>query len=126
MAWTTKVLLVEDDPPSALYAKTVLDAAGCSVRHVSDGIEATEFAVQSRFDLILLDFHLPNRKGPDIARLIRIAEAINRRTPTPIVGITARAMPDEVQAFLGAGLDEVVTKPLSIEQLHSVLRRWAP
>lgn len=126
MPKTRRVLLIEDDEPSALYVATVLELAGCSVRKISDGVEATEVALQDRFDVILMDFHLPNRQGSEVARLIRIAESLSGGTPRIIVGITASAMPHEVEAFHKSGMDDVMTKPLSMEQLHEMLDRWVP
>lgn len=122
----TRVLLVEDDELSALYATTVLELAGCAVRHVRDGVEATDAAIQDRYDLVLMDYHLPSREGAEVTRLIRVAESLSGRAPTRIIGVTASAMPHEIQACRNAGMDDVMTKPFSVEQLNAVLGRWVP
>src|SRR4051794_30220412 len=120
----SRVLLVEDDMTNMLVATGALELYGCQVVTVSNGEQALG-AVQamaalrdsghasdaSAFDLVLMDFHMPVMDGLQATRAIRAWEARTQRLPLPIVAITASAMPDERQACMAAGMDDVLVKP---------------
>jgi signal transduction histidine kinase/ActR/RegA family two-component response regulator len=117
-----RVLVVEDDPVSALVARRMVEAAGLSCDVVGDGDTAVTTALAARYDLILMDGNLPGRDGYDAARAIRAAErgvATARRVP--IVALTATSAPHERTRALEAGMDDHLHKPLDPARLAALL-----
>lgn len=115
-----RVLLAEDDPISAILARTLLAREGCEVDHVANGEAAIEAAGSAAYDLILMDVRMPRLSGMEAARRLRA-----QGSPTPIVALTADAFEDDRRACLAAGMDDFLVKPLAPEALRGVLTRWA-
>jgi CheY-like chemotaxis protein len=120
-----RVLLAEDNNSNALLADAALRHFHCEVHLVNDGAAAVEAARQHVFDLIFMDYHMPVLDGLHATHAIRHFEAQQRRPRTPIVAITASAMPSERQQCLAAGMDDVLVKPFILKELERMLRRWA-
>jgi signal transduction histidine kinase/ligand-binding sensor domain-containing protein/DNA-binding NarL/FixJ family response regulator/HPt (histidine-containing phosphotransfer) domain-containing protein len=115
------VLLVEDEPVNAAVAQGYLAALGCTSVWVKDGAEAITRHATERFDLVLMDLNMPNLDGFATARLIR------QRAPSgrlPIVAVTANDGVDRRDSCLAAGMDDMLSKPYSLEDCARVLRRW--
>jgi CheY-like chemotaxis protein len=74
----------------------------------------------TRFDLVLMDCHMPEMDGFEATRRIRGAENGRR---IPIVAMTANSMTGASEQCLDAGMDDYIAKPVSMKQLHTVLRR---
>jgi signal transduction histidine kinase/CheY-like chemotaxis protein len=121
-----KVLVVEDDPVSALVARRMVEAAGLSCDVVGDGDAAITAALGIRYDLILMDGNLPVRDGYDATRAIRRAErstgpdGVEARR-VPIVALTATTAPHERTRALEAGMDGHLHKPLDPSRLAAIL-----
>lgn len=120
-----RVLLAEDDDSNALLADAALRHFRCDVRLVSDGAAAVAAATREAFDLIFMDYHMPVLDGLHATHEIRRFEAETRQRRTPIVAITASAMPAERQQCLAAGMDDVLVKPFVLKELERMLQRWA-
>lgn len=120
----TRVLLVEDDDPSALVAGSALRMYGCDVLRVADGAEAADRANESAFHIIFMDYHLPGLDGIAATQRIRLFERETGRAAVPIIGLTASAMRHERQACLEAGMDDVLLKPFRFEELHGLIDKW--
>jgi CheY-like chemotaxis protein len=88
---------------------------------VGDGLMAVEAFKAARFDVVLLDMQMPELDGPDAARAIRAVEAQTGRQRTPIVALTANALPHHVAACMVAGMDGHVAKPLQPQALYETL-----
>ncbi|MFN3513841.1 MAG: ATP-binding protein [Phenylobacterium sp.] len=109
------ILVAEDHPLNRLVASLVLQEAGLRFELVEDG-EAAVAAVRSgRFDLVLMDVHMPRLDGLEATRAIR--RLPGRAGRLPIIAVTANASPEEAQACREAGMDDVVSKPISAEAL---------
>jgi CheY-like chemotaxis protein len=78
-------------------------------------------AAGSPYDVILMDVRMAGLDGLEATRRIRSAEAANGWRRTPIVALTANALPEHRDACLGAGMDGFVTKPLDRERLEAAL-----
>ncbi|MCH2165401.1 MAG: response regulator, partial [Marinovum sp.] len=91
---------------------------------VADGPSALEIAMVMPFDLILLDISMPNVDGIEVARLLREHEGPNQNTR--IVAQTAHASPSDHDAFAEAGMDSVLIKPITLEQLRKVFEAPSP
>jgi CheY-like chemotaxis protein len=114
-----RVLLAEDNPISAMLARTLLEREGCAVDHVADGEAAVEALGRGRYDLALMDVRMPVMGGKAATAAIRAAGVA-----TPVVALTANAFEDDRLACLAAGMDDFLVKPLTPEALRAALARW--
>ncbi|SDF89880.1 ATP-binding protein [Dyella sp. 333MFSha] len=115
-----RVLLVEDDPVVSEVIANLLRARGHVVAAVSDGLAAMSELSAGRYDVLLLDLDLPLVDGFQIARMVRRIEAM---ASLPIVAVTARSAGDEVSAIREAGMDALLRKPMSGDEMDVVLER---
>lgn len=120
-----RVLLAEDNPSNAVLADVALRHFKCEVRLVHDGASAVAAATSESFDVIFMDYHMPVMDGLRATSEIRGFESRHGRERTPIVAITASAMPSERQQCLAAGMDDVLVKPFVLVELNAMLQRWA-
>jgi signal transduction histidine kinase/CheY-like chemotaxis protein len=110
-----QILLAEDHDINRFLALTILESAGYTVECAVNGDEAVTLAGQNRFDVILMDMHMPLVDGLEAARAVR---ALGQTIRQPrIVALTANAMPEDREACLLAGMDDFVAKPFDPEQL---------
>jgi CheY-like chemotaxis protein len=117
------VLLAEDNLTNQRVSLMMLSRLGCQAEAVENGEAAVEAFRRKAYDLILLDCQMPVLDGWGAARAIRQLEAgLGRRTP--ILALTANALPGDRERCLDAGMDEYLTKPLSLLQLHAELAKW--
>jgi PAS domain S-box-containing protein len=121
------VLVAEDNEINALLAQALLARLGHRPTLVATGdaaVEAWRAAQASgpRFDLVLMDLHMPGSDGLAATRRIRALEADHGAARTPIIALTANALEEDRQACLGAGMDGFLTKPLDRERLAAALK----
>jgi CheY-like chemotaxis protein len=116
-----RVLAAEDNSVNQLVLKTLLAQIGVDPVIVPDGAQALEAWEDGGFDLILMDVQMPQMDGPTATRRIRAREAETGRARTPIVALTANAMPHQVEEYLDAGMDGHVSKPIDAGELYGVL-----
>ncbi|MBI3624547.1 MAG: response regulator [Candidatus Rokubacteria bacterium] len=105
------VLVVEDIEDNLILIKSLLEMADFRVVEARDGREAITQAQAHHPDLILLDMSLPEMDGWTVARTLRQTPQFGS---TPIVAITAHAMPGDREKTLDAGCDEFLTKPIDV------------
>jgi len=119
-----RVLCVEDD--SSIQAVAILaleQVGGLTVAMCSSGEEALKTATDFAPDLILLDVMMPGMDGPETLKQLRELPALAH---VPVVFMTARTQPDEVQGYLALGAVHVIPKPFDPMQLAAQLREiWA-
>ena len=114
-----RVLLAEDDPVNAVVVTALLEKLGCRVDAVTDGQQAVDHGVDG-VDLCVLDARMPVLDGFGAARALRAQPG---GSTLPIVGLTADDT-DELRAqALDAGMDEVLTKPITLQTLEAALGR---
>ncbi|HKX98654.1 MAG TPA: response regulator [Steroidobacteraceae bacterium] len=118
------VLVVEDNATNRRIAELFLERAGCGVVSAANGLEALEILGRQPVDLVLMDMQMPVMDGLEATRRIRAEIAGGGRLP--IVGLTANALREQVEACRAAGMDEVIAKPLERGRLEAVLERYAP
>jgi PAS domain S-box-containing protein len=106
-----RVLVVEDNPTNRMIATKLLESLGAEVTTAADGYLGVEAAEQGDFHLILMDVQMPGIDGLEAARRIRaLGGAV---AETPIVALTANVLAHQRRAYLDAGMDGVVGKPIS-------------
>jgi signal transduction histidine kinase/ActR/RegA family two-component response regulator len=123
-----RVLVVEDHPVNQILARTALQRLGCDVTIASGGKEGFEAAISHTYDLVLMDCQMPDVDGYEATRQIRQWESFEgvsaQRARTPIVALTAHAMPGDREKCEAAGMDDYLSKPFSGQDLFNVLQRW--
>ncbi len=119
-----RVLVVEDSTESQLVVAAQLERLGYDFEIVGDGVSALEALQNSTFSVALVDWHLPGMDGLEVIRRLRMLESERGWTRIPVVSLTARNMPGDIDACLSAGADEHLVKPAGLAALSSVLGRW--
>jgi two-component system sensor histidine kinase/response regulator len=116
--------VAEDHPLNRLVASIVLEEANLRFEFVEDGEQAVAAVKTGRFDLVLMDVHMPRMDGLEATRQIRQLEGPAGRIP--IIAVTANASADEVAECREAGMDDVVPKPISALTLLQCILDHAP
>ncbi|MGA0612930.1 ATP-binding protein [Caldimonas sp. KR1-144] len=117
-----RFLLAEDNPVNQLYAQALLARMNHDVCIVSNGREAVEtWSSQGPFDAILMDCHMPECDGYQAARTIREIERSRGLPRTPIIAVTASVMTEDRAECLQHGMDAVLGKPFSPQELEQAL-----
>lgn len=111
------VLVVDDHPVNRELLKLALAPTGARVVTAEDGAEACDLWTVDRFDLVVMDLHMPVMDGLSAIRRIRAAEASRGFGRTPVVVFTANATSEKEQASFRAGADHFLTKPLAPSEL---------
>lgn len=111
----TRVLVAEDNAVNQRVVGTLLEHFGCAFDMVENGAEAVAAVAGGGYDLVLMDAVMPTLDGLSATRAIRAMAGT--AAGVRIVGLTANAFDEDVAAFLKAGADAVVTKPISVAAL---------
>lgn len=113
------ILLVEDNELNQKVAQLMLKELGCEVRIASDGSQALALLNETEFNLVLMDLSLPDMSGIEVVKIMRL-----NGCELPIIGLTAFAQADDLQACLEAGMDDVLIKPLKLNRLKGALSQF--
>lgn len=105
-----KVLVVEDNPTNRLIATRLLEQLGAEVETADDGCTGVEAVSRTAFDLVFMDVQMPVMDGVEATRVIRAMSG--PASATPILAMTANALSHQTEAYLAAGMNGVVSKPL--------------
>ena len=121
-----RVLMAEDNPVNQEVGRAMLAALGCEFDLVNNGRKVLEAVRSTHYDLILMDCQMPEMDGYEAAAQIRAVEQALHQPRRPIIAITASAFAGDRDACLGAGMDDYLCKPYSLDQLRAVIQRWQP
>jgi two-component system response regulator MprA len=112
-----RLLIVDDDPELRMFLRTELEIEGCACTEAASGQQALGLIRAESWDLLLLDWTLPDFSGVEICRRLRGSD-----DQTPVLMLTARDDVRERVEALDAGADDYLTKPFSIEELLARVR----
>ncbi|MDR3442062.1 MAG: ATP-binding protein [Legionella sp.] len=115
-----KLLLVEDNKIALFTLENLITQSGYRFVSVMDGDVAFYLAQAQTFDLIITDLGLPGLSGMDLTLKIRAFEKETQRKPIPIIGLTAHSEERVKRSCLQAGMNEVFTKPMTVEVLTRI------
>ncbi len=104
------ILIAEDNRLNQRIISATVEKYGHHATIVDDGEQAIKEAARYPYDLMLCDIRMPNMSGPDATRAIRAASG--PQSTMPIIALTADAMEEHVRAYLDAGMNACVTKPI--------------
>ena len=119
-----RILVAEDVEANQELATAMLERAGHEVVVVNHGREALASVQRADFDLILMDVQMPVMDGVTATKLIRLMPGKPRTTP--IIALTANILPEQIDVFLKAGMNDHVGKPISFAELTEAIARNAP
>jgi len=117
------VLVVDDHPVNLEFAAEALRRLGHSVATAANGVEALRLLQARAFDVALIDVQMPGMDGFEVVTRLR---AVERGRHTHVIALTAYTGPDDRQRCIAAGMDGVLTKPLTQNRLAAVLRGQSP
>ncbi|HLP18076.1 MAG TPA: ATP-binding protein [Bacteroidota bacterium] len=118
------MLIVEDNRINQTVELSILDKLGYRPDVVSNGAEAVAAVARKQYDVVLMDCQMPVMDGYDATRTIRTEQGETRHTI--IIAMTANALEGDRELCLAAGMDDYVSKPLTLRSLRQVIGRWFP
>lgn len=113
------VLLVEDDSVCIQLCSKFLLKYGCSVEVVTDGLSAISTLEKFRYDLVLMDIVMPNLDGATATSIVRSFD-----NQTPIIAMTGNIEDQDLVTYLEHGMNDILAKPFTKDDLHSMLIRY--
>ncbi len=121
-----RILVVDDSAVNREVALAALAHFGASADCVEDGLQAVEAVAAGAYDLVFMDGSMPVMDGFEATRRIRAEEAAREATRVPIVALTADVIGTAAEAWRACGMDDLLLKPFTLEDLAQILGRWAP
>lgn len=121
-----RILLAEDNLVNQEVAIAMLQRMGLAAKIAGNGLDATRFIEEESFDLVLMDCHMPVMDGFEATQKIRAREMSLALPKLPIIALTANAIMGDRENCLAKGMDDYLSKPFTVEQLHKVLSQWLP
>lgn len=115
------ILLVEDTEDVIILIGDYLEHAGYKVESARNGLDGIAQARKARPDLILMDIQMPDMDGLEATRQLRAEGGFER---TPIIALTALAMPGDRERALAAGMDEYISKPVNLKSMLKIIQRF--
>jgi len=119
-----RVLLVEDDNAGQKYEHAALVRLGLKVDLATNGAEALDFLSKNDYALVLMDCVMPVMDGIETTRRIRDGSGNTRDPDIPIIGITAAATSENQKACKLAGMNDCLTKPVSLAVFWETVQKW--
>lgn len=120
-AFKAKILLVEDNFINQQIALSMLARIGLNAVVVTDGIEAIKAVQEDSYDLILMDCQMPEMDGYIATQTIR---HLFPNKHIPIIAMTAHALKGDREKCIVAGMDDYLSKPITLKDLSAVLEKW--
>jgi CheY-like chemotaxis protein len=117
-----KILAAEDNRVNRLLLGKILEKAGHKVVFAENGVEVLRLWEENSYDLLLMDLQMPVMDGLETARAIRKRETGNGAR-IPIIAVTARAMHEDRDLTIAAGMDGYISKPYSKEDIFAAIQR---
>jgi PAS domain S-box-containing protein len=118
------VLVGEDDKTNQKLIKLLLADYGIKTDIAGNGLDVYDMFRKNRYNLVLMDMHMPVADGMETTQMIIEYEKKNSLEHTPVVALTAKAFQDKNFCIDESGLDGYLTKPIEIEKLEEVFNRY--
>lgn len=117
-----RILLVEDNTINQELASLILSSINIDFDIAENGVSALRMLKHMPYDLIFMDCQMPEMDGYETTRQLR--SSLGKNTTVPVVALTAHFTDEDRQKCLGAGMNDYLTKPISIAKVKAVLKAW--
>jgi CheY-like chemotaxis protein len=117
-----KILLAEDYPINQKLALKILEKLGYHADLAGNGLEALAALEKKSYDIILMDVQMPEMDGVEATK--RIAEKYSPNIRPKIIAMTANAIQGDREKYISLGMDDYVSKPISLQIVAKTLERW--
>jgi CheY-like chemotaxis protein/HPt (histidine-containing phosphotransfer) domain-containing protein len=121
-----RALVVDDNPINCEVLLRQLKVLGIAADPAADGFAGFSAWRAGDYDVVFADVHMPLMDGFTMTAEIRSIETNERRHRTPIIAVTADALAGEEERCRAAGMDDYLAKPVGLDSLRKVLKRWLP
>ena len=118
------VLIAEDNETNQIYIKYIMEQLGASFKIVPNGRAALDYWRSEKPRVILMDVSMPVMNGYDASKAIRAEERKTGQSRTPIIAVTAHTLQGDEERCIESGMDDYISKPVSIIGLKSKLSKW--
>ncbi|OUR77109.1 hypothetical protein A9Q83_12780 [Alphaproteobacteria bacterium 46_93_T64] len=116
-----KILVAEDNMVNAMITKAMLEQGGHNVEFAVNGKIAVDYLKKDMPDVILMDVHMPIMSGIEATEIIR---STHDHSKLPIIGVTAEAFSERIAQLREVGMNDVLTKPFTRDQLNAILLEY--
>jgi PAS domain S-box-containing protein len=117
--FSLKALVVEDYLPNQILIEELLAQYGVTITIANNGKEALEM-ITDGYDIVFMDINMPEMNGVEATRKIR-----ESGDKVPIIALTANALEGDEERFIAEGMDDYLSKPIEVEKLYRVLKKYA-
>lgn len=121
----SRILVVEDNPIAQSIATTMLQGLQCEIDIAENGRKAIELWKIGHYDLIFMDIGLPDMDGYEVTHIIRVQE-LPKKTHIPIIALTAHVGDENKKRCIDAGMNAVITKPLTAKNCADIVDTFIP
>jgi len=118
-----QILVADDNPVNQKVAQAYLRKMGYQAELATNGLEVLDALERKPYDLIFLDVQMPEMDGYEAARRIRVRWAGARPS---LIAVTGNALLGDRERCLQAGMDDYVAKPIRLNELEAIVKRWGP
>ena len=124
LASNGSILIVEDKEVNQSVAHEILKKLNYSSDIAENGKVATEKVLLKKYDLILMDCHMPYMDGFEATHIIRKLQSDGNLSQCPIIALTGNAMKGDKEKCLEAGMDDFLAKPFKMTELSNMIKKW--
>lgn len=117
------ILVAEDNLINQKVVIRILERLGLSTDIAQNGQKAIDMAQNKKYDLIFMDMEMPVLDGLEATKKLKLIEKSLPKIPK-IIAMTANALPGDKERCLQAGMDDFVTKPITVESIKTILKKW--
>ncbi len=118
-----KILMAEDDQATRVLMRKILKTFGIEADIVDNGLDAIQCYTSRKYDLVIMDIQMPIMDGFETVKMIREYEK-DLKSRTPVVALTAYVNEHDKAMCLNYGMDDILTKPVDLEQIYEMIRKW--
>lgn len=118
-----EILMVEDNQINRFVLRGMLEAEGHTIDEAENGRLGVVMSERKKYDLVLMDISMPVMDGMEATKTIRTGKGLSSKTP--IVAVTAHALPEELEQFRTIGITDCLRKPLDKKRLHALITKFS-